>query len=355
MIRPSLLERLIARLPLPFWLSSLLLAIFFGPPGFLVYRYLDTGQSFSQGLEVFFHDLIPSGPARQMAGLVLWTLFLYLALLLPRYIRLKIQHSEGKISPLMPNGPDDYRRLFQPIAHSAPPILLAVVMAASFANFISVVLGDIAGWLERVYHLINLPLTYLAIGSTIWTYFAALWGLHRLGKQPLNLKNAYEDSSLGVKPLGSLSLSISYAYFGLLGLIVVITILNPFLVQLGIILVLLTGLGVAMFLLPLIGVRRQMVKAKQALQAAIRREWLPILANLHAPAVPPGSDATLDELRSTIAGLQNILTLEAAERKAQAISTWPFDTTILGKLAAIILSILVAILTSRIIKLLDGM
>jgi hypothetical protein len=124
---------------------------------------------------------------------------------------------------------------------------LALVLAASFTNFISTALVDVAGPLEWLYHLINLPLTYLAIGSIIWSYFAALWGLFRLGKQPLNLKNGYEDSSLGVKPVGSLSLLISYAYFGLLAWLQ-ITILNP--VDSGVLLVILTGLGLA-FLLPL--------------------------------------------------------------------------------------------------------
>jgi hypothetical protein len=347
------LERLISRLPLPFWLSSLLLAIFFGPPGFLVYRYLDTGKPFNVGLESFFHDLLPAGVARQVAGLILWTLVFYLSMILPRYIRVKIQQAEAKISPLAPQGIEGYRNLFQPISYSTPPILLAVVLMASFTNFISTALVDVAGPLEWLYHLVNLPLTYLAIGSIIWAYFAALWGLFYLGRQPLNLKNAYEDSSLGAKPVGSLSLSISYAYFGLLGLVAVITILNPIVHLLGALLVILTGLGLAMFLLPLLGVRRQMLKSKQTLQAAIRQQWLPILAEPYTPDALPDSVATLDELFTTLEGVQKILLLEAAERKAHAVSTWPFDTTILGKLAAIILSILVAIITSRIIKLLE--
>jgi hypothetical protein len=71
------------------------------------------------------------------------------------------------------------------------------------------------------------------------------------------------------------------------------------------------------------------------------------------PPAQPGSLATLDELSSCLASWQNILTLEAAERKAQAVSTWPFDTAILGKLAAIVLTILIAIISNRIIKLLD--
>ncbi len=80
---------------------------------------------------------------------------------------------------------------------------------------------------------------------------------------------------------------------------------------------------------------------------------MPILNEMDASVAPPGSVATLDDLHTTLASMQNILALESAERKAHAVSTWPFDTTILGKLAAIILSIHVAIISSRIIKLLD--
>jgi hypothetical protein len=131
-----------------------------------------------------------------VAGLLLWTLFLYLTLVMPRYIRLKVQQAEDKIAPLAPQGTEQYRRLFQPISYTAPPILLAVLIAASFAGFISTVVAGIAGPLEWLYQLVNLPLTYLTIGATLWAYFAALWGLYRLGNQPLNLKHAVESHKL---------------------------------------------------------------------------------------------------------------------------------------------------------------
>jgi hypothetical protein len=347
---PTLLERIVARLPMSYWSGSLLLAIVFGPPGFLVYRYLDT-SSFSDGLTVFFHGFLPAGLWQKITGMGLWTLFLYASLLMPRYIRVKLQEAEGKIAALLPLGRAQYRRAFRLVFYPAPPILLALLIAVGFANFITASLRDASGPFEWLYHLINLPLSYLAIGTAIWSYFGALWGVYRLGHQPLNLKSGYEDSSLGVRPIGSLSLSISYAYFGLLGLIVIITALNPFIFQLAFLLAVLTSLGAVMFYLPLLGVQRQMLKSKRELQTAIRQTWALWLAKAHVAEAPRGS--TMEDLSHILSTMQNMLALQVAERKVNAISTWPFDTTILGRLAAITLSIFIAIITSLIVKFLN--
>jgi hypothetical protein len=98
-----------------------------------------------------------------------------------------------------------------------------------------------------------------------------------------------------------------------------------------------------------LGVRQQMQKSKRALQSDIRRHWLTLLADSSSSPAPAGA-AKLENLQATLAAVKNVLSLEAAERKANAISTWPFDTTILSKLAAIILSLLTAITTSLIVK-----
>ena len=104
-----------------------------------------------------------------------------------------------------------------------------------------------------------------------------------------------------------------------------------------------------MFFLPLLGVRRQMLTSKQVLQTGIRTRWAALLADIQRSPVQAGG-ATIESLQDNLVSVKGLLSLEVAERKANAISTWPFDTTILRKLAAIILSLLLAITTSLVVK-----
>ena len=246
MIEPTLVERFVSRLPLPYWIASLVLTIVFGPPGFLLFHYLDTG-SFDYGLRAYFHGVIALEPWQQVSGLVLWSVFFYVALMMPNYIRARIQAAGSKISILIPQGGEQYHLIFRLGSYHLPAILLTGLIAAYFNRWIITALKDSAGPFEWIFYSFNLPLTYLAIGTAIWSYFGALWGLHRLGSQSLNLKNAYEDSSLGIKPVGLLALFLSYAYFGFLSLIVIIILINPLVIQLAIIVIVLTVLGTVMF------------------------------------------------------------------------------------------------------------
>lgn len=62
------------------------------------------------------------------------------------------------------------------------------------------------------------------------------------------------------------------------------------------------------------------------------------------PSDNPSSDAS----EASLSRIEKLLALEVNERKVAAIQTWPFDTKVLGRLVAIILSV-IAILLSQII------
>ena len=80
-------------------------------------------------------------------------------------------------------------------------------------------------------------------------------------------------------------------------------------------------------------------------------QWVSLLGDSSRPVFFSDPEMT-DDIQKTLAFLKNVLGLEAAEQKINAISTWPFDTTVLGKLAAIILSILVALTSKMLINIL---
>ena len=80
--------------------------------------------------------------------------------------------------------PEQYQRLFDLVSRLGPAVLLAVVIGLSFSDLITMAWNGITGPFEWLYYLVNLPLTYLSIGTAIWSYLGAVWGLYRLGRQP---------------------------------------------------------------------------------------------------------------------------------------------------------------------------
>jgi hypothetical protein len=99
------------------------------------------------------------------------------------------------------------------------------------------------------------------------------------------------------------------------------------------------GVGLVAFFLPLTGVHRRMSQERKRVQAWLRQEYVGLVAPDHAVRPP----ATLGEVR-------DLLALEMADRKVAAIAAWPFDTRLLGRLAAVMATV-VAIIIARLLQL----
>jgi hypothetical protein len=202
-----------------------------------------------------------------------------------------------------------------------------------------------SGPLSLVYLFIAYPIWFIIICTFIWVYFSSIRGLYELGRGQLRLKSYEEDRMLGVRPIGSLSLSFALSYFGAIGLLALIPlILAPnaspsFLV----VLIVLTIWGIFVFFLPLQAIHAKMSDSIRVEQ----RSLLQKLKRFQIPEDPPENpvEATLTDLRQELRRLVGILTIDVDRREVGSISSWPFDTNIIGKFLGILLTIAVIILS----------
>lgn len=347
----TLIERLAGALRLPYLWASLLLGLLAGPPGYLVVHTLDSG-SLDQARRSFFQGLAPGGPWPQIVSLALWTLHAVYAFWIIRYVRVRVAAAAPGIAPLVPGGSDRYRAVFGRPDRLLPPLLLAVVVALLFQDLIAGTWQD-SGPLGRIYVVLRWLLLGLAYGTATWVYLNALWGLVRLGRLPLSLDLFHRDGRMGARGIGALSLSITFAYaifFTILGLI---ALLGPVLTQLRILLAVLVALSAILFFWPLWAVHDQMAAAKSEQEQAIRERLMRAALRGDDPGsvlLPEPLLASVAELKRDLSDLKTVLALDVAERKLAGTSTWPLDLAILGKLAALVLPILTALLSDLLIK-----
>jgi hypothetical protein len=255
-------------------------------------------------------------------------------------MRLKIVHYEPKLTPLMPLGEETLHRAFGGVSRQIPQVLIGMLFFLLGIPYIFQATLNL-GLVTLLFQLVSSAFYGLMFGSFVWVYFRSLWGIYQLGKEPLNLKSHYEDQMLGVKPIGSISLTLFVAYSFLLVLGTISLLLSPDLVGIGGLLVM-TVFGIAMFFVPLYDMHKMMVEQKRSQIVKVQQEFVR-LANPTSEQIPDGTERILRQLRDT-------QILQINRDYVSKLPTWPFDTPILGKFAAIALSV-AAILISKIISL----
>lgn len=334
--QPTLVEQVLGLLPVPYLWAAVLAAAVLGPPGSLLVATLETGDV-GRSLESFFHAYMPARGWQQALAVVLWTAFYVLLFWAVRHARVSVEEAEPELAPLLPDA-GAFRRAFGSLARVGPPLLIGLAMELLFLADYRLRLAHAPGPVSRIYEALSGPPLYLMVGTALWVYVRALWGLYRLGRGPLELKPFYEDRTMGLRPLATLSLSLSLAYFALLLSMVLMLFIGP--VQpayVGTVAGLL-ALGLALFFLPLMGAHAQLRREKAALQEMVRARWRRVLARSLGPA---GEGAT-----------ESVVALEALERKVAAVPTWPFDLSILSRLGVMALTVAAGLATQLVAGLL---
>ena len=323
--RPTLIERFVSLIPLPYTLAALIWSAFLpGSPGF----YLATLTPLPAYLPTTFLNML---------------LFLYLFLIV-RYMRLRIVAAEAPIASRLSRGGQDYHRAFGRVASKAPVILLT----AGFGTLILAVYAT-AGLLFTepllVGNTVTVYLASLAFSSYLWVFATASLGLHKLGGPSLKLQSFVEDRMMGAKPMGNLALSLTAAYYG--GLLLTLLLFSTFpssslaLESLFIIFLL---LGVVLFFLPLNSIHAKMQAEKRKLLREIGARY----PHLDLDSSQPRDRATQEDLHTGLARLTDLQELEMLDRKAVSLPTWPFDIQVVSKFVTIVLSV-TAVLLSRLI------
>ena len=307
---------------------------------------LDPGTAVSETVYLFTGN-VPGAQGSAATALIL-LLFVYLLYAI-RYMRASINKNEQKFSPLLAEGETSYHKAFGSIRRVIPPLVLALVLVVAVIP--SALQGNSLVFRDPVaeaYFFVAFPVAFYIFSTFVWVYFSSIRGLHELGKSTLNLRHYTEDPMLGVRPLGSLSLSFALVYFaGLIILVVDIIVNSPSSFPLidGVIMGVLICTGVVFFILPLNTIHQKLTEVKGKEMAALRARFKETRESSEHTAVA-GPDNSLSDLRETLTHLTNVLIFDVSKNEVNSIPSWPFDTTILSRFAVVLLSVS-AIVISR--------
>ena len=328
--KPSLIERIINLFPGPYVLKCLIFSCVFGVPALLLFRFLDTLDA-RTALEVFGPLLWQNIVTFSFANFVL----LFYAAYEVRYMRSRIAAMIPQIEPLMPKEGRTVQDIFHPVCGFLPSavisILLAVVSLLSFPGQ-----GQhAAGPISLALLVISFPFIYLVYGTFIWTYVSSIKCLYDLSKQPLRLAEFYEDTHLGMKSFGSLSLSLALIYFSGLGLIFFSFLSVPPPLELAVVIMILVG--VILFFLPLITIHQKMRDKKRSERKKLKSHYTQLLKSIDEPL--NHGDAT------EVKNLRYMVAVDIIDRQVTAIPEWPIDSKSFTRLSAIVLTIVIGIAT----------
>ncbi len=187
------------------------------------------------------------------------------------------------------------------------------------------------------------PWLYYALffGTFFWTLSYSVYSLYKIGRLRLTLKHFTEDRTLGLKAFGTASLQLTGIYVVFVALFAV-----PNTVQ-GLVniqfLALYAGLfliALLLFILPLLSLHAKLLSAKREILTQLTPQYKELVQQLQSKGI-----RNVDEkLANQLDVLKHVL------QDVNQIHSWPFDTGIIVRLSAIVLSVL-TILLSRLITL----
>ncbi len=281
----------------------------------------------------------------------LLSVLLFYLLYMIRYMRLRLSTAEPLLVPLLPEGEETFHRVFGRISRPIAPIAIGAILMILFTlqsypevptNFL--VFGTELA--SMVFLLVSYPLWFVIFGTFAWVYFASIRGLYELGRKPLKLKHFDEDRMLGVRPIGSLSLSFAFTYFAGLGILALLPVAllpstsSSSYTELLFVLVL---SGVVFFFLPLNAVHEKMREAKHREEESLRNQLVKIVKTPNESDTEvsdsPVSKTEVLEMKEVLNRLTKVIAIDMTKQEAKSIPTWPIDAPILGRFATIIISI----------------
>ena len=332
-------ERLAARTRIPFWALCLALPLLMGFPAQYFSTYAATG-SLDQAFKFTFMTGFSATTAVEtpvvlgVASQVIYAASFGLVTYLPRFMRSKLESYEKDLAPLTPGGSESLRAMFGGIYRLKPMLIVSLIVGVAGAQYAYAILQTVPGPTMVVYVVVSNLVTDLVFGGFVWAYLGTLWALYRLGKEDLNLQPVERDPMLGMRPIGSMSFTLFLSYMAVITFIGIGSVLVPDPVSIGAI-VLLELAGAVMLFLPLNSVHKKMLAKKRSERQKLAESIF---------SVSSGSDTN-----SLLNDIKQVHVFQVRREIVAAAPTWPFDTGVLGRFAAIILSVL-AILLSRVIS-----
>lgn len=326
------MERFIGLFHLPYLVGCVFVVLLISPVqslSGLVVNYLRTFD-FAKAVA----EWLPQTPAAAAGNIAINLLPIWL-FYAPHYMRKKLLGAEAPISALLPNGEEDFHKLFGRLSALKPQLIVWISFLISFFVVIGLLsFGVEVTLIALVLGIVPASILFLGFASLIWIYFSSLWGIRNMGSTSLKLSPYYKDRLLGLKPVGSLSLSLVAAYFAFVGLFAFSTI-GPstppvaYAFYSGLILP-----GLLMFILPLRKFHQRMLQQKKLERDRLEERLDQIYQN---PTVTnPPSDLSQLFFSLSIS--------DTMKKEISAIASWPYDIQIIGRVIGITLSVLAIII-----------
>jgi hypothetical protein len=317
---PTFIERVANLCPGPFFIKSLLFWTVFGTPGLLLGRYVDT-LSVDKTLAIFSQVTVQDVFVFSLANFLIPLYAFYGT----RYMRVKIVDTIPKLEPLTENGGTTLMTLFDSVSMFWPALMLAGMFGA--VSFVSLPgqTSHAVGYVSAAIKVVGFCFIMLSYGTFVWMYASSIRGLHRLGKERLRFVSYYEDPHMGIKPLGSLSLSFSWVYF--VGITLTFFSVNPLPLPILMVVLVLIVLGIILFFYPAYTVHQKMAQEKYAAEKALRYRVSRIMKSL-------------DHSKESIDEIEDLFLFQTLEQKVSKIAEWPFDVKTLSWFSAIVITVL---------------
>jgi len=340
--RPTVVERAIATIPLPYLVTCTVLALLTTGPGYFLAHLIESGGDWNHTVGAVFGSAFELPLWRSIPLIILSIGFDVYLLWLVRHSRLHIARYAKEIAPLLADGEAGVRRMFGHLYWRLPVIGLAAAFGLFFVLLLEPIPSDF-GFLDFLIVGLNLVFLPFVDAQVIWNYVATVWGVHRIGREALRLRPLYEDPMLGLRPLGSLSLGATFYFFGALAIIIAEVTLSPDPVRPAYLafLIVLVLFGAGLLFLPLVSIHRLMATEKRrAIVTASSRA-----GDVYAPLMArnPTPEPSLHEVRDLLLRTHGILLHREEERRIQTLPTWPFETRAMTRIAAITLTGVVAV------------
>jgi len=342
---PTPFERILSSLRLPYVLAAFVFANLLAAPGFLVVEFARTG-SWDEAARIAVAN---GGDVtwEWVANAALFVLVNFLVFLGIRGMRTWLVAAKEELVGLCPDGEPAYRHAFR-FTSAMWPVVISV--ALELISGLALALSD-SGRREGLFliplEILRFLLT-LGILNFVWIYATGLLGLYALGKRPLRLKSYRQDTLLGTRLIGQLSLRFAFSFFAVL---LIVLIANSFAGDLSTALTVgvFAAIGLPMFFLPLMSIRRKMAEVKGRELSAVRTRFVQTVADLR-DGDPPSEGEALALVERRLRELTSLQVLEMEMHEVANIRTWPYDSRMLGQLTIIVLSVTAAMITRLLIN-----
>jgi hypothetical protein len=318
--RPTLIERVASLFPGPFFIKFLLFWTVFGTPGLLLSRYIDT-LSIDKTLSIFGQVTLQNVFVFSLANFLIPLYAFYGT----RYMRVKIVDTIPTLEPVTINGKAALMKLFDSVSSFWPALVLAGVFGAVSLVSLPGQTSHALGYVSAVIKIVGFCFIMLSYGTFIWMYASSIRGLHRLGKERLRFVSYYLDAHMGMKSLGTLSLSFAWMYF--VGIMLTFFSVNPLPLPILVVVLVLIVFGILLFFFPAYTVHQKMVHEKHAAEKALQNRLSCIMRSL-------------DQKEESPEEITDLFMFQALEQKVCMISEWPFDVKTLSWFSAIVLTVL---------------